>query len=215
MLVATQPQLPLFSALPLSSQLRVVTTLETMTEIYQQVIQENKSVRNNSAVIWAALKRYGLIPPSNFFDKIQDEDVIEVYSSDHHQMFANFRFFELCSYTLEQVYSLPWDQLWYRDPAALQVMHKAVHQILSTPGNTAIPLEEPPHRVKELASPFKFELDYQIKCIAPLTDKVTHQKAAYIAIEEGVILNEPSPEEQERMLLEFFKLSPTNHLTVI
>lgn len=204
----TNSELPLFTTLPEAAQRHIVNVIEQSCLIHQTVLGEGKDLKNASAVAWSALKYFGMIPPSDFFDKFESDDVIQIYSIDNLHLFANFRFFELCSYTLEQVYSMPWASLWERDANSLEMMHRTLQATMAPDNNDVVMLNEPAHRVRELASPFKFEIDYTIKCCAPLKSKISHQRAGYIVLERGRVLNLPNPLDEETMLEEFYSGAP-------
>ena len=182
--------------------------LEKTHGIYTQVIDENQDVRNPASVVWAAFRMLQILPPSNFFDKLADDDVIEFYSKDGYHLFANFRFFDLCSYTIEQIYSSPWPELWHREEAALTELQQAVGRCLAEDCNDTIMISGKPHRVRELASPFKYELSYSLKGIAPIWERKPYRKVGFIAIERGEILNSPSPAREEELLRDFYLSHP-------
>lgn len=53
---------------------------------------------------------------ASFFEKIQKGDIIEVYSfPDNKQIYCNAEFTKLCSYTQEQMTTIPFPQLFWRD----------------------------------------------------------------------------------------------------
>jgi hypothetical protein len=197
--------LPLFSKLPADSQQQIVETLEKTHSVYAQVVDESQDVRNPASVVWAAFRTLHILPPSNFFDKLSSDDVIQIYTKDGYHLFANFRFFDLCSYTIEQIYSIPWPQLWHRDESALAGLQQAVSQCLASECNETLMLLDIPHRVCELASPFKYELSYSLKGIAPIWERKPYRKIGFITIEHGQILNSPSPAREEEMLREFYQ----------
>lgn len=198
--VATDSRLPYFSALPVERQEWVVETLEVSNRIYTSMIANKSDMRDNSALVWSAFRELGLRPPSDFFDKVGSEDVIQLYSEDHVHLFANFRFFELCSYTIEEIYSLPWSDLWSRSESDLQRIFQIIGQVKDPAVTTTLTLNEPPHAVKELASAFKFELNYALRCIAPLWDQRTRQRGGLIVIERVQITSERNLADEERAL---------------
>jgi hypothetical protein len=201
----TNVSLPLFSALEYSKQLQAVEILEKSRDIYESMIKRQQDIRNPSLVVWAAFRYLNLVPPANFFDKFGEEDVIQIYTKDNYHLFANFRFFELCSYTLEQVYSLPWTELWYRDAEALADLMAVIAGALGPDQTDAISFNKPTHIVRELASPFKYELNYAVRGIAPVWEKKPFRKAGFMIVEHGEILNRRAPAQQEQMLNEFYR----------
>jgi len=196
----------LFSALPVETQKTVIKTLEASCRVYSSLIANKTKMRNPSAIVWAAFRELGLVPPPDFFDKIGSDDVIQLYSSDGLHLFASFRFFDLCSYTIEEIYSRPWLELWSRSESALSRLIQIVQQVMAPRQTTTISLNEPSHQVLELASAFKFELSYSLRCIAPLWDKQTHVRAGYIVVERVEITSERDVALEERALNQLARL---------
>ncbi len=199
------PSLPFFSALESQKKQRIITNLKNFIEICEATIAEGHSLRDSKSLVWKAIKYFGLRPPSDLFNFVENEEVVEIYETDNYQAFRNFRFFELCSYSLEQIYSIPWTELWYRDEEAMAGMIEFIGQCLGSDQTKTAAIHKPTHKITELASPFKFELNYKTKGIAPLWDNSSGQKAGFVIISVGEILNQISASEEERKLLEYSK----------
>jgi len=198
------PRLVLFSKLDVATRTRVVELLEVSCQIYAAVIAEHQSVTNSASVIWKAFKTLNLIPPGDFLDKITEGDVIQLYTQDGFHLFVNLRFFEVCSYTLEQVYSLPWVQLWNRDPQALTHLQNLIGRALGPDQRHTAVYSEPAHLVRETESPLGFELSYRVRGIGPIWERRPNRKVGFVIIERGEILNARSPEEEEQILTRLY-----------
>jgi hypothetical protein len=208
---ATNSSLPLFKAVSVDKQRQIVEVLEKICSIYQAVLNEKQNIRNASSVIWMAFKALDIVPPSDFFDKVSSDDVVEIYSSDGLHRFANFKFFELCSYTLEQIYTLPWTEMWSRPDSAIESIKSHVIKVLHPDQRCTFLVNDEAHVVTEISSPFKWQIHYRPKYFAPLLDKTSRTKVGFVLVEAAHLLtNVVLPEEEEAMLTEFYsKASPT------
>ncbi|AFX99886.1 hypothetical protein [Bdellovibrio bacteriovorus] len=109
------PALPFFNQLNENQKDIALQTLKDYLEICQEAHAESFSLKDSPRFCWKALRRWGLIPASDFFDKLQEADSVEVYTEEGLQVFRNLRFFEVCTYTLEELYSLEWWKLYGRE----------------------------------------------------------------------------------------------------
>lgn len=191
--------LPFFSKISLESQRKVIAKMGTLQTIYLQTFASIGSF-DHRTLIWTALKHFNLQPPSDFFDKVSSEDVVEIYDDQNVQLFSNLKFFDLCSYTLEEVNCMDWPELWDRDEKAFQEVLEAVRISFSESVTNTVPLAYVPHIITERRSALQLQLKYEMTCIAPAWNRSTKKKEAFIAVERGIILNPPSIEKEEAFL---------------
>ena len=200
---ATDSSLPIFRSLPYAQQLSAVEKLELSCDIYLSISRDKQDLRNPNTLVWMACSKMGLVPPSDFFDKLQDDDIIQVYSKESIHQFANLRFFAICSYTLEQIYSYPWHLLWERNESDLAKLIEAAQKSLEPDQRSVIAVNSRVHRVVEVSSPFKFETEYSLRYIAPLFDSETREKAGFIVAESVKVVKFVEPHDEERLLNDF------------
>ncbi len=199
------PSLPKFGQMALPRQEMSVEALENLCSVYNTMVYEGQDIRSSLSVIWGAFRVLGLVPPSNLFDKIQSDDIIEIYGFNGLQMFANLRFYEICSYTLEDIYSLTWEELWQRDENATKSISAVVDNVEHSSEKLAVSVADCAYVARERHSPFKLEIDYRAVAIAPLWNKMTGLKAGFIIVERAHLINEPTAKEEEALLAQFYK----------
>jgi hypothetical protein len=194
-------RLPLFSALSPDQQAAAVHKLERSLAIYKEVVAHATAGDNPGTSTWRALSMLDLMPPGDFFDKITSGDVVHIYNAEGVHIYANLKFFELVSYSMEQVYCTPWDQLWYRDKDVIEKLFGYVAQTLAPEQKDTLCLLGNDHRIKETQSLFLFEVDYRLKYMAPTFDRKTQKKAGLVVIEDGRVLSTlPSKAEQMKSI---------------
>jgi hypothetical protein len=71
--------------------------------------------KSNTHLVNYILRRLGLKCDENFIKSLKDGDIVEIYSTDNKQLFANFEFFSLSNYSLLDMVSHTWDDLFERN----------------------------------------------------------------------------------------------------
>ncbi len=107
-------QLPYFSKLPPENQKQILEQMNLMIELGIQLHSEKQSIRG-SQYAWAFCKALGMVPPHDLYGRIPENTVIDIYDSNHKLIFACLDFFEIVSYSLEELYSRPWMDLFVRE----------------------------------------------------------------------------------------------------
>jgi hypothetical protein len=67
-----------------------------------------------------ALKALGLLTCDEIFGSIRRNDIVEIYNSEHIQIFRSFNFFRICNYGLDDVLLHEWFVLYERNPQVTQ-----------------------------------------------------------------------------------------------
>lgn len=166
---AYRPGAPHFSNLPQAKQDEVLEYLRFYLELCMGQIAAGDRLSDNLSFTWRALKRLGFVPRSDLFNHLTDEDVIEIYNSDNRQLFRNLRFFDHCSYTLEELCTLEWWTLFERDQKITMKLFEAAEKIFRGEiTETIIPTDIEPHIIKETQSLECNSVLYQVRCASPL-----------------------------------------------
>lgn len=126
------------------------------------------------------LYRMGIVPPEGLSDSIRTEKFIQIYSFDQLQIFRSLECFERCSFTLEQLTTRPWFDLWSRDNLFYYALFGLAATALRFVKFTKINLDFPYHRVTEQDSFCSFSFEYKIKSLSGLTRQGKLQAALLI-----------------------------------
>ena len=175
------PELVHFGLLHLNDKQRVVESLKNYLDICQQTIQSGHSVKNSKQLTWNALKKFKLRPHLTLFDHLNDGQVIEFYSSENIQIFRNFVFFELCSYTLEDIYCRPWFELYERDDSVTTEIIKEFEFIFKGQTDAIVASKTPKHYLLESSSFFSNTVEMQVDFCAPLYSDSKTEKYLIVA----------------------------------
>lgn len=159
-----------FSKLNLNHQECVLYSLTHQLQIYQTAIKDQINLRNKQQMSWSAMKKLNFIPCNDFFDKVSDTHILEIYDLNLIQVFRDIQFYGICSYSIEDLVSRPLEDLIHRDSA---ITNQILHWLgLFKQGKITktIDPEIPKHRITETNSADRIQSNLKIKYYSPLFD---------------------------------------------
>lgn len=160
------PALLHFQKVPAAIQKVLLHAARVYRVICEEFFREEIFVERDQIELLA--KKAKIQISKDYLDNIVDGDVVEIYDSNSSQLFRTINFFRVCSYTLEELYSIPWYELYHRDQFFQKqnesLMIKMVTEKISGP--QAIPVK--PHHVEELRSKRMYRVLMQPKYMSRL-----------------------------------------------
>jgi len=196
--------LPYFSVLPWSKKIHVCQCLQNFVEICHETLASGNSLMDSRALVWNTIKYFKWKPSSDLFAKLLETDIVEIYDMDHVQIFRNFQFFEFCSYTLEDVFCRPWQDLFVRfDDTVFERLISCLTRLFTNPSHETIPTDVGFHHIQESKSVFRHTIDIDVKYISKLFGE-NRQVVAYVVTESAQFVKVLSREEQNQMMEEFY-----------
>lgn len=162
------PALPFFSRLPLERQKGAVHRLKQYQEVCESTLAEGGKLRDTPTFTWKMLKSMHLTPTHDLFSKLEAGDIIEFYNLDSIQFFRNLRFFEICSYSLEELHCSEWWELFRREDAVNRQIYEATLKIFSGQEGGTFQPNIQRHVLEEKASECLFRMDVDVKFLSPL-----------------------------------------------
>lgn len=142
--------------------------LDLNLAILRDIMDSEEPRSQGRQLLWRALSRMKVSPVSDILEKIDDEDVIEVYSHEQVQVFRNPMFFTYSSHSIEELLCLPWYRLYRRHwLKTLQVMRTAWRMVSGRIRQTEA-WNIKPHLVEEIDSEKKYRMEIQFKYLSPL-----------------------------------------------
>ena len=88
--------LPYFSKKNNQEKKDILSSLQTVVDVYQSAINSGIEISDSRSLIWHALKKLGLRPSSDLFECIHENDIVEMYNGSS-QIFRSLNFYKLCS----------------------------------------------------------------------------------------------------------------------
>ncbi len=126
------PQLPHFTQLSNDEQSAVVENLRLYSEICTRVREVNGSINNTRLMVETALEILKLtVKPEDLALIISDEQMVEMYSLNHVQLFRTFNLLETTTYTFEDLCCRKWYHLYERAPGEHEKMVEKVMEFYS------------------------------------------------------------------------------------
>ncbi|MBO9665230.1 MAG: hypothetical protein J7501_00255 [Bdellovibrio sp.] len=108
-----------FSKLPEHFQMPVLSALQEWVQFFEMHSQGAAKV-SDKQLLWRFLSVFRLTPESDMFGKLDDDTCLESYNRAGLQTFRSLSFMDVCSYSLDEVVSVPWPQLYTRDEKITQ-----------------------------------------------------------------------------------------------
>lgn len=182
--------LPLFSAMSADDQRGVISALRRSVAICERTrAADGTSLKDSPALIWQAMREFGLRPPSDVFSYITGDSIVEIHSPEGVQIFRSFSFYRYCSYTIEDLHCGSWSSLYERDHGIISRIIEYAGEIYSGQVKNTIPTRLPTHVVREVSSHMRYEIELSIDWVAPLFAEGTQDVAASIVIENARFLS--------------------------
>ena len=170
--------LPFFQKLSPAYQQNVLKALDAyLYALRAEYLQEKFSAER---FVVQFLFRIGIVPTDDLNDTIRNERYIQIYNSDQIQIFRSLACYERCSFTLEQMTTRPWYELWERDSLFYYACFGLAATALRFIKFTKLKLDFPHHRVTEIDSTESFSFEYKIKSLSALTRQGKLQAALLI-----------------------------------
>lgn len=143
-----------FHALPMEQKISITDSVENFVSVCNAVTRDGLNLRDGGPMLaWSALRALRLKPASDLFSHIHEGDVIEIYDASNVQIFRSFNFFSCLSYTLDQVTSHQWWDLYDRDENVTNLMRKTVTLAFEQANRHVFVEPFPKHLVVEKFSP--------------------------------------------------------------
>jgi predicted RNase H-like nuclease len=109
-----------------------------------------------------------------FYKHIGSEDLVEVYRHPSHvQIYCNDRFLKITSYTLQQIRSIPFSQLYWRSPSDQTEVLARAAEVLNS-GKKAQPWNVHKHELIEMMHSRRRTYEIEMKWLAPVIDEKTN-----------------------------------------
>jgi PAS domain-containing protein len=118
-------------------------------------------------LLWSCMTRLGVRPPSDLFERIDPTDYVEIYDAQGIQVFRNFEFCRLITYTLDEILTYGWDELYERSQDLTSTIFGEVARMFGSKATVA-DLAIPTHTCAEKLSGSGRSFEVKMKFFAPL-----------------------------------------------
>ena len=171
-----------FLLLPSEIQDRVIQGLEAYYQLCLSAENEGASMRGDSQpAAWWVIRHLGWRPLSDVFSYIKPGDTIEIYDASHVQIFRSFNMFRCISYSLDELVTYDWADLYHRDAGIHELMIKVGQELVKNPSIKTTLRPFPDHIVSEKFSRRKRKASCTSRLVSPLFDH-TGKAAGYMNV---------------------------------
>ncbi|MCM2352584.1 MAG: hypothetical protein NDI63_03130 [Pseudobdellovibrio sp.] len=164
-----EPGLPFFSSLTSEQKDVILEQMQTLLEIAQDLQAHNLKVTEPANLIRTFFRKFNLNAPSRVVDSITRHDIVDVWNLDSRLIIASFNFFDICTYSLEELFCRPWAELFSRDNDIHIQIYQLCRSLLN--GEITQPVDTtyiPQHKVRETYAPEKHYAVLQPRIFSPV-----------------------------------------------
>ncbi|WP_409477540.1 hypothetical protein [Pseudobdellovibrio sp. HCB154] len=164
-----EPGLPFFSSLTREQKDVILEQMQTLLEIAQDLQAHNLKVTEPANLIRTFFKKFNLHAPARVVDSITKHDIVDVWNLDSRLIIASFNFFDICTYSLEELFCRPWAELFSRDNDIHIQIYQLCRSLLN--GEITQPVDTtyiPQHKVRETYAPEKHYAVLQPRIFSPV-----------------------------------------------
>lgn len=138
--------------------------------------------------LWSALKYFGLRPVSDLFGYLSHDKIVEVYNDHGIQIWRNFNFFEVCGYSIEEMFCYTWMERYERNEEILKKIFEIMTRF-SQGENVTIKCDIY-NQIKELISSERLTIDAYHEYVSPFYDK-DNRYAGFIVVSSAHVSSRP------------------------
>jgi hypothetical protein len=161
---------PKFRSLSGPLQQQAFESFVAYSDLCVAAAESGVAINDDRSLAWWAVQKFGLRPCSDFFDKLTGDDVLELYDCNLVQLYRNWAFFQISSYSMGDLFVFPWPHLYKRDEAVMENLLFYAKAVLSGEHRSTIECVSPRHIVVESLSAEQNVLDMMVKYASPLFD---------------------------------------------
>lgn len=137
-----------------------------------------------------SMRALGLSFPRDFMDKMHTEDLVEGYDQEGFQIFRNLRFMETSSYSLLEIQSYEWTDLFQRSQAITDKLMSYANDLLWE-NNCTVTLDIPEHFICEIKTATTQTCSVLFKKAAPIFYGPNRRFGLLVSCQARVVNNPP------------------------
>lgn len=149
-----------FENLPTEQQTLAITGLQKYFEFLQDFTTEEFDFANSHVLLKKALERLNLYLDPELLNMVKPTDFVEIYASDYVPAFKSVNFWGNSSYTLDELYTQPYEELFGRDEFYQAAIRRSAEKVFK--GKERVIFNPVPEHVAwEKKGPYKRLIKYK------------------------------------------------------
>jgi hypothetical protein len=157
-----------YANLPEETRKNVLSNFSSYYHLMSSSQHAGIELHETKRLVWNILKLVGLRPCHDLLDKIDEQDVIEIYNNEFLQIFRNLKFMEICSYSMLDTLSHSWSELFMRPASITESLIKRVQFTLSGEVKNTLTANVEEHFLHEIFSTRRNFFRINQKYISPV-----------------------------------------------
>jgi hypothetical protein len=159
-----------FHTLPPSVQTEIISGLTSFYSVNSGARDGGASLKGDSQeAAWWTIRNLKWRPLSDIFSYVKPGDTLEIYDLQHIQIFRSFNMFKCISYSLDELVTYQWPELYERNErdakAIMFDVDRAIAEVRTIAGADTTSVD---HIVSERFSIRKRSALYQTRAVSPL-----------------------------------------------
>jgi len=175
-----------FPQMPPPMQQSVFANLHRYVAVAEATLGDGSSLNDERQFLWQMFRQMGVHPSSDLMTRIArtEDEVVEIYDANFVQVFRNLRFFKQCSYSLDELLSLPFWQLFSRESSVTESILSVATEFFSGKRYETHQWHLGRHTIEEISAPMRYLSVVEQQLVAPLYDSNGRLQALLNTIRE-------------------------------
>ncbi|MBX2986970.1 MAG: hypothetical protein KF802_03645 [Bdellovibrionaceae bacterium] len=181
-----------FKSLAVSRQQELLKALAGYYELVSGALSSDPEALNSeSRLLRQVIRNMNLIISESVYSLIEKDDIIEIYSKDLVQVYRGMGFMSICNYTLLELLTHEFHELYERSQQINGMMFEAVGRVAEVDMHEGLPVSNiPKHLMRELFSEDRGVFQVEFRYMFPLF--VWPQKYfGFLVIQKAKVYQEP------------------------
>lgn len=164
-----------FFALPETKREEIITSWSSQADFIQGAIDRGIDHCDERGMLNYALGTMNLLADTGLFSMIEDSDVFEIMSPDFVQVYRSFSYFALCNYSLVELASYPFFELYERSSWVMEQLLKYGSPVLEGKTNIALMDQIPEYTIREVMTETGCLYSMKERAVVRLVSSLTGQ----------------------------------------
>lgn len=124
--------------------------------------------KNHKDLMWRYFSKMRFVPASDVLDRIEDDDILEVYDMNGDQIFRNLNYFDVVSFSVEDLVSMNWKRDFKRSAKVTIQLVELVFRFATGYFTRTMDCAKVPVHIVEETIARRHKIELHLKYISPL-----------------------------------------------
>jgi hypothetical protein len=168
-----------FENLSVEQQVIVFNYTQRWLKILKTMQHENENWLDSRKLLRTTCRILNLNPPEEIFNRVDPDDIVEIYNSNGLQIFRSFNLFLRTKHSIETMLCSSWEKLTERDPSVTIKIWEKVQAFLQDRKTFTAPWGIESHLIYETFQEKKHAFLLELKWVSAFLDE--HDEVTFIS----------------------------------